>query len=76
MCAWSVRCRRSLVLKEVENLAQDSARDQRLYRLFGDPRHLDAYRKAQQELPGALRDCPPWSPRTCSAPIGWTGWRR
>jgi PAS domain S-box-containing protein len=47
-----------LLLKEVENLAQDSARDQRLYRLFGDPRRLDAYRIARQELPGVLSQLP------------------
>ncbi len=32
--------------------------DRRLYRLFGDPRHLDSYRKAQQELAGALAQLP------------------
>ena len=35
-----------LVLKEVEDLAEDSSRDHRGYRLFGDSRDLDTYRRA------------------------------
>jgi PAS domain S-box-containing protein len=44
-----------LVLKEVEDLAEDSARDQRAYRVFGDPRQLDAYREARAKLPETMQ---------------------
>ena len=47
-----------VALKEVEDFVEDSAADRRLYRLFGDPRHLASYRKAQQELEGALAQLP------------------
>jgi PAS domain S-box-containing protein len=43
-----------LVMKEVENLAVGGSRDQRTYRMFGDPRYLDDYREAQLKLPAAL----------------------
>jgi PAS domain S-box-containing protein len=44
-----------LVLKEVEDLAEDSARDQRGYRLFGDPRQRNTYREARAKLPETVR---------------------
>ncbi len=56
-----------VALKEVEDFVEDSGADRRLYRLFGDPRHLDSYRKAQQELEGALAQLP--------ALVGWDGLR-
>jgi PAS domain S-box-containing protein len=43
-----------LVLKAVEDLAEEGARAQRIYRFFSDTRYLDDYRKAQQELPAKL----------------------
>ena len=43
-----------LALQHLEDLVEDSAADQRLYRLFGDSRRLDAYRTAQDELPAAI----------------------
>jgi PAS domain S-box-containing protein len=44
-----------LLLNRIENLVQDSARNQRTYRVYGDPRLLDAYRKDQAELPVKLQ---------------------
>lgn len=43
-----------LLLERVGDLVQDSARDQRAYRVYGDPLALDAYRKARAELPEKL----------------------
>ena len=43
-----------LLLKRVEDLAGDSARDQRAYRVFDDPAQLGAYRKARAELAAKL----------------------
>ena len=43
-----------LALQHLEDLVEDSAADQGLYRLFGDSRRLDAYRTAQDELPAAI----------------------
>ena len=63
-----------LLLNEVEDLVQDSTNNQHLYRLFGDPRHLDSYRKARLELPGGLSRLPPLVAEDAfSSPIGWNG---
>ena len=43
-----------LLLERVGDLVQDSARDQRAYRVYGDPLALDAYRKARAKLPEKL----------------------
>ena len=43
-----------LVLKQVEDLAEASGQSQRRYRLTGDAEQLDAYRKAQMDLPAKL----------------------
>jgi PAS domain S-box-containing protein len=45
----------SLVVRRIGMLVEDSARDQRTYRLVGDPRSLDRYRNARAELPAALQ---------------------
>ncbi len=45
-----------LLLERVDDLAEDSARDQRAYRVYGDPQRLDAYRKAQAALPAKLQN--------------------
>jgi PAS domain-containing protein len=54
----SLRADRSLqimiVLKQVEDLAEASGQSQRRYRLTGDAEQLDAYRKAQMDLPAKL----------------------
>jgi PAS domain S-box-containing protein len=43
-----------LVLKQIDDLVVESGRSQRLYRVFGNPHRLAAYREAQTQLPGKL----------------------
>jgi PAS domain S-box-containing protein len=43
-----------LALQHLEDLVEDSAADQRLYRVYGDPRRLEAYRTGQEELPSSI----------------------
>jgi PAS domain S-box-containing protein len=43
-----------LVLKQIADLSETCGMDQRDYRLSGDTKYLDAYRDAQQLLPGRL----------------------
>jgi PAS domain S-box-containing protein len=43
-----------LTLQEVDRLAEEGGKGQRVYRLFSDTRYLDAYRDAQLRLPAVL----------------------
>jgi PAS domain S-box-containing protein len=44
-----------LALQEVDSLAEEGGKGQRVYRLFSDTRYLDAYRDAQLKLPAVLQ---------------------
>ena len=44
-----------LLLERIGDLSDASGRDQRTYRVYGDPQLLGAYRKAQAEMPAKLQ---------------------
>jgi PAS domain S-box-containing protein len=54
--ARTARALRAIVLlKEVEDLAEGSSREQRAWRVYGDVRELEAFRQARAELPARLQ---------------------
>jgi PAS domain S-box-containing protein len=53
--AWANRSLQVMhVLKEIEDLAELSGQDHRIYRLYGDSQRLDSCRRALSELPARL----------------------